>query len=510
MTLDLLPATWSWARLGDLLSEPPRNGRSARVSKSGAVRCITLTAVTRGDFSRENTKLTALNPSDVEDLWLQPGDILIERSNTPELVGTARLYGGAPRFAIFPDLVIRIRVAPPLSPRFLELALQSDRARRYFRLAARGIAGSMPKISQEVVEELRLAIPPQFEQERIVNVLDTQFTRLDDAVASLEHVLANLRRYRASVLKAAVEGRLVPTEAELARREGRDYERASVLLDRILRERRTTWEGQLDQTKASGKKLYKEPKPPETDGLPTLPIGWCWATSDQLLGFVTSGSRGWAKYYAPQGPLFITVGNLDHLSIKLDLRERRFVRPPPGVEGSRTAVRQHDLLISITADVGMVGLVSEPLGEAYINQHVALARPVDPSAAPYLAWFLTSDDGQRQFSGLQRGATKQGLGLDDLRRVLVALPPLVEQQRIGNEIERHFSIADRIQQSAIDDLRRIVALRQSVLSSAFEGRLVEQDPNDQPVSSLLNRIAAARDEAKSPTKHRRVRSTKPA
>ena len=110
-------------------------------------------------------------------------------------------------------------------------------------------------------------------------------------MATLERVQRNLKRYRASVLKAAVEGRLVPTEAELARAEGRDYEPASVLLQRILAERRRRWEeAELAKLKARGKTpkddkwkaKYKEPAPPDTAELPELPEGWCWITVGAL------------------------------------------------------------------------------------------------------------------------------------------------------------------------------------------------------------------------------------
>ena len=131
---------------------------------------------------------------------------------------------------------------------------------------------------------------PRAAQHRIVEAIESYFTRLDDAVATLERVQRNLKRYRASVLKAAVEGRLVPTEAELARAEGRDYEPASVLLQRILVERRRRWEeAELAKMKAkgrrrrtpSGRRITRSRPLLMTAKLPTLPEGWCWATIDQ-------------------------------------------------------------------------------------------------------------------------------------------------------------------------------------------------------------------------------------
>ena len=107
--------------------------------------------------------------------------------------------------------------------------------------------------------------------------IEKQFTRIDASVDALKRAQANLKRYRASVLKAACEGRLVPTEAELARAEGSDYERADELLERILAERRARWESQAKR----GRK-YKEPVAPDTSDLPELPEGWAWATLGKI------------------------------------------------------------------------------------------------------------------------------------------------------------------------------------------------------------------------------------
>src|SRR5439155_26038239 len=135
-----------------------------------------------------------------------------------------------------------------------------------------------PAVRPHDVRGFKLPLPPLPEQHRIVEVSESYFTRLDAAIATLERVKANLKRYRASVLKAAVEGRLVPTEAEFARREGRDYESASVLLERLLKERRRRWEeAEVAKLKSPSGKTpmddrwktkYMKPGAPETSKLP--------------------------------------------------------------------------------------------------------------------------------------------------------------------------------------------------------------------------------------------------
>ena len=155
-------------------------------------------------------------------------------------------------------------VLPEYAIYYLTQAVQEFKHRRL----GTAIAG----VTNRQLVDMPLALPPFQEQHRIVAAVEAQFTRLDAAVAALKRAQANLRRYKASVLKAACEGRLVPTEAELARAEGRDYEPADVLLQRILSERRERWE------KEKPGKRYMEPAPPETADLPELPEGWVWAT----------------------------------------------------------------------------------------------------------------------------------------------------------------------------------------------------------------------------------------
>jgi len=424
----------------------------------------------------------------------EPGDVLIS-IRAP--VGPTNL---CPALSCIGRGLAAVRPFGGTPPRYVLYGLRSTEN----VLASKGTGTTFTAVGGGELRAHGLPLAPLAEQRRIVEEIEKQLTRLDAAVAALERARANLKRYRASVLRAACEGRLVPTEAELARAEGRDYETADKLLERILKERRGRWEAdQLAKMQAKGKvpeddkwkAKYQEPSAPETDGLPEPPEGWAWATSDTLFSFVTSGSRGWAEYYSTEGPLFLRMGNLDHDSISLDLADVQRVNAPSRAEGRRTRVRPGDILISITADVGMIALIPVHLDEAYINQHIALARPVDSAQAPYVAWFLASERGQQQLRKLQRGATKVGLGLNDIRAVLIPVPPASEQQRIVAELERRLSVIAELEIANSHGLRRAERLRQSLLKRAFEGKLVPQDPNDEPASVLLERIRKERSSA---------------
>ena len=160
-----------------------------------------------------------------------------------------------------------------------------------------------------------------------------------------------------------------------------------------------------------------------------IPSNWRWGRGTDVFTFVTSGSRGWAKYYADGGPIFLRIGNLDYETTSLDLRSLQRVQPPANAEGVRTRVEPGDILISITGDTGMVGLVPANLGEAYINQHIALARPGPDVLPAFVARVLTAPSLLGRLQGAQRGI-KNSLGLEDVRTLAIPVPPLAEQKRI--------------------------------------------------------------------------------
>jgi len=202
------------------------------------------------------------------------------------------------------------------------------------------------------------------------------------------------------------------------------------------------------------------------------PSHWVLASGHEVFELVTSGSRGWAEHYAPAGARFIRIGNLDHDAITIDLTDVQHVNPPDGAEGARTRLRANDILISITAELGMVGVVPANFGEAYINQHIALARP-RPSVNPqYVAWYFASEaNGKKALRDLGRGGTKVGLGLNDIREAAIPLAPLPEQQRIADKLDTVLARVDAVNARLARVAPLLKRFRQSVLAAATSGLL---------------------------------------
>lgn len=230
---------------------------------------------------------------------------------------------------------------------------------------------------------------------------------------------------RESILSLAVIGKLVaqdPTE-----------EPAATLLEQINAEKR-----QL------AKQETRRARTLPLENVALVPAGWQAVKAGNLLTFVTSGSRGWAAHYSQQGAIFLRIGNLDYGTTELDLSDVQHVDPPTGAEGERTLVQEGDILISITGDTGMVGLVPSGLPAAYINQHIALARPSRLMNRRYLSMYFTSPHALADLRRSQRGI-KNSLGLEDIRSLVVRVPPVAEQARIVERVDVLMALCDRLE-----------------------------------------------------------------
>ena len=209
-----------------------------------------------------------------------------------------------------------------------------------------------------------------------------------ERISEAPDAVARLRRF---ILDLAVRGKLVEQDPE--------DEPAEELLGRIL-ELKVCSTGKLPKSDLQLiDRLF-------TDEPFAIPDSWTWVVLGQITDLITSGSRDWAKHYSDSGAIFVRMGNLVKGDYRLRLDSIQHVSPPAGGEGTRTRLETWDVLVSITGDVGMLGLIPEGFGEAYINQHTALARPCSVLKGRYLPEFLRSDFAQSQFQEPQRGVKK--------------------------------------------------------------------------------------------------------
>ena len=379
--------------------------------------------------------------------------------------------------------------ADEIDPRFVFYHTVSDGFISVLNPLQRGT--SYPAVRDDDVLAQRIDLPPLPEQHRIVAEIEKQFTRLDASVAALRRTQANLKRYRASVLRAACSGELVPTEAELARAEGREYEPADVLLERILVERRARWGSQENRR---GK--YKEPSAPDTSDLPLLPEGWTWATLDSCLAGIQAGKNFKCEERPPSETEYGVVKVSSVTWGEFNGEESKTCHDLTKIEPS-LQIKPGDFLFSRANTLQLVGacVIARSVTRNLMLSDKILRFSVVEVLNEWLLYCLRSALGRSEIERLATGnqQSMRNIGQDRIRQIRLPLPPLAEQRRIVTEVERRLLVIQQAGAAVEASLQRAERLRQSILKRAFAGELVPQDPDDEPASVLLERIRAQRE-----------------
>ncbi len=245
-------------------------------------------------------------------------------------------------------------------------------------------------------------------------------------------------------------------------------EKKQALLDRLAEKRQAL----ITRAVTKGLNTDAPMKDSGIDWLGEIPAHWEVKQMRRLRDYMTSGSRGWAAYYADEGEPFLRMTNVTGWGTELDLRELRFVDLLGVTEGTRTAVQEGDVLITITAELGTVAIVRKEAEGAYINQHLALFRANKASCSPeFLVNYLTTKVAQVQFQLSGQGGTKQGLGFEQINSMIVGVPPVEEQILIGaycKDIWINFLELERKLKLSIEQLAKY---RSAIISSAVTGQL---------------------------------------
>ena len=310
-----------------------------------------------------------------------------------------------------------------------------------------GSGSTFKEISKSQISNLQIPLPPLPEQHRIVAKIEELFTRLDAGGAALTKAKALLKQYRQAVLKAAVEGKL--TE-EWRKEHAGEIEPASVLLERIQAERR----------QRLGKN-YKPPRPIDTSNLPELPEGWAWT---ELI-------------------------NAAMLHRGYDLPVQNRINGIYPVVASSSIVGYHNKKMIdgpgvITGRSGTIGEVIYIDSDYWPLNTTLYVCDFNGNLPRFIYYLLKSIRLQKYLAGTGVPTLNRNI----VHPTLVPLPPVSEQVIIANFLANYFSIIDESEQIIDAELKRSQSLRQSILKRAFAGKLVPQDPADEPASVLLEKI----------------------
>jgi type I restriction enzyme S subunit len=377
--------------------------------RPGYVDVESCTKITTDDFQS-----LARNGCDV-----QRHDVLLSKDGT---IGKVVVYRQPEALVALSSIAI-LRPKQSVDSAFLGHALQSyDLIRQYAVLAG---GSALRRLVLRDINRVRVLVPPHPEQSRISAVLDT----VDESITKTEAVIAKLRQVRSGLLQ------------DLLTR-GLDHH------------------GQLRDPIA-------HPEQFQNSLLGRIPKEWEIKELGSLAQFITSGSRGWASFYSEEGKMFLRIGNLTREHINLRLADIVRVRPPAGSEGSRTKVEPGDVLISVTADLGIIGVIPEAFEEAYVNQHIALVRPVETVCSRWIGRYLSFGPAANHFRMLNDTGAKAGMNLPSIASLRVAIPNREEQDRVKSVLD---SMDATIAQQLLHQIK-LQEIKSGLMNDLLTGRV---------------------------------------
>ena len=344
-----------------------------------------------------------------------------------------RMWQGAAGIAPVDGLVspayVVAKPLPHTNPAYFASLFRTDDYLAEIDAFSRGIVKDRNRLYWDQFKQIPTPCPPPEEQAAIARFLAWATNRLDRAIGAKRRIIALLQEQKQAIIHRAVTRGLDPSVP--------------------LKDSGIPWLGEI-------------------------PEHWEVVRLKSLVSHVTSGSRGWSNFAADSGVLFIRIGNLTRASLDLDFNSSVRLQLPRDVhsEATRSRVQPDDILLSITAFIGSVAVVSPGMEEAYVSQHVACCRPrVGAANSSWIGYVLLSNVGQTHGKLSMYGGTKQGLSLDDVRNHLVLLPPRSEQDDLAEWIGHSTTALNAGISNAKHEITLLHEYRTRLIADVVTGKL---------------------------------------
>ena len=431
-----LPKGWMWTRLGEICLDPQYGWTTSAVEK-GRLHLLRTTDITSGNIDWDSVPFCKKEPLEKEKYLLEDGDVVISRAGS---VGYSYLIKN-PENAVFASYLIRFK--PLVDEQYLAYFLKSPSYWESISEKSLGIA--IPNVNATKLKQINLPLSPLPEQYRIVAKIEEVFSNLDAGVDALKKIKEQLKHYRQAVLKYAFEGKLTEEWRQRMLNEEQENSKLKIQNSKL---------NDISKFKIDNSKLKE---------LPELPERWVGTRIGKLVLF--EYGKGLPKRKREKGSVPVYGSN--------------------GIVGyhSKSLVKGPCIIVGRKGAAGMVHLSKEDCWPIDTTYYVIPPVGTDIYFLYYLLYVLN-------LSSLDKSTAIPGLNRNDAYNIKIPLPPLLEQHKIVEEIERRFSIADEVEKVVEQSLKQAERLRQSILKRAFEGKLVPQDPSDPPASELLEQIKA--------------------
>lgn len=497
-----LPEGWAWATLKEVVSSITYGHTASSTDEPVGPRFLRITDIQNGRVDWETVPYCKCN--DIDKYALKNGDIVIAR--TGATTGKSFLIGDLAERSVFASYLIRLETMEDLSAVYLSRFMQTPHYWRQITTVSKGSA--QPGANASILSKLDIPVAPVAEQSRIVSAIESLQERSSRARVLLSEVGPLIGQLRHSVLRSAFSGRLTADW----RAANPNVEPASELLSRIRAERKQRWEAeQLAKYEAKGKQppknwqdKYQEPEPVDESGLPELPDGWCWVYLPEV-GYMNRGKsrhrpRNAEHLYGGPYP-FVQTGDIARSNGRIESHSQTYTEA--GLQQSRLWPAG-TLGITIAANIASTAVLTYP---ACFPDSVVGVIPDKAICSPeYIEFFIrTAKEDLERFAP---STAQKNINLGTLSRLAIPIPPRNEIDELVRLAKKAMEIASSIGDSVVSMDSSLTQLDQSILSKAFRGELVPQDPRDEPASELLARIRTTRETAAATKEASKKKSSK--
>jgi type I restriction enzyme S subunit len=479
---------WPIVTLGDLI-KTIEAGSSFRCRETppekGEVGVAKVSAVSWGRYDEQESK-TCLDASRINnELLIRKGDFLISRANTVELVGACVIAEQVRKKVMLSDKTLRILFKDSGVKPWVLHYLRSRAGRQQIEALCTGNQESMRNISQRSIRNIKVPLAPPEERDEILAFIELQLSSAEATTSTLQGIQAKLKQARASILKAAVEGRLVETEAALAKKEHRDFHCAS---ERMIEGHQRSKTGRKSR---GGRHLPFQTTGTHEKWREYHSSGWHLASVGQLIDSIQAG-KSFAALNIPPSMNETGIAKISAVTWGTYNENESKTVTNTALINEVYIIQEGDLLMSRANTVERVGaaVIAKKVLKRIMLSDKVLRLHAPREIKEWLLWVLRSPYGRQQIESLCTGNqdSMRNIGQDRILSIRVPLPPLQEQLRITEEINRRFSILDQVESTASASLARCALLRQAILKRAFEGRLVpappeSSDPADHAITS---------------------------
>ena len=476
MAKNKLPQGWVETNIGSV-GKIIHYGYTATSTKiDTGTKYLRITDIQNNNVNWSEVPFCKISEKEKPNFLLHENDIVFAR--TGGTVGKSFLIKKNVPSAIFASYLIRVVLTEYTNPKFIHLFFQSG---NYWHQIQQNKTGLKTNVNAQILSKLLFQLPPLKEQKRIVEKVKELFLEIDKNKIGILNVKMQLKQYVQSLLKSAFEGKLT---------------------DNWRRTNDSDVESELEKIRIIKNKKKIDPKliceiPENISKLHKIPTNWAWVRLGFLSELITKGaSPKWQGVnYADNGILFITSENI-HSGVIL-LKKPKYLEKKFNKIQKRSILQKGDILTNIVgASIGRTAIYDLDEDAANINQAVSLIRILNQVNTNYIQHILNSPLILNYMNVKKVDVARANLSLQNVADFPIPLPSRKEQKQIMTKLQHGLSLIKNVDDNVNFMLDQLDTLRSTILKQAFEGKLVPQDPNDEPASELLKKVQLKIEESK--------------